>query len=242
MRIHRRELLAGTALYLLFASVPLRAGPVAVSIPWEPDAGGPPLPVQPGPWTFFTPEEGAAIEAIVDRLIPPDPETPGGKDTGCAVFIDRQLAGPYGNSQGLYMSGPFVDGTPQQGDQSLLTPAMRYRQGLAALDKYCRAAFSGSAFVQLSNDEKDKVLTGLENSSIKLEGVDAKGFFRQVLTNTREGFFADPLYGGNRDMVGWKMIGFPGARYDYRDWVERHNERFPLPPVSITGRPQWTAG
>jgi len=51
-----------------------------------------------------------------------------------------------------------------------------------------------------------------------------------------EGMFADPVYGGNRNMAGWKMIGYPGARYDYRDWVERHNERYPLPPVSIGGR------
>jgi gluconate 2-dehydrogenase gamma chain len=242
MRVHRRELLAGTALYLLFTSLPVRARTVPVSVPWEPDAGGPPLPIQPGPWTFFTPAEGAAVEAIADRLIPPDPESAGGKDAGCAVFIDRQLAGPYGSSQGLYMSGPFKEGTPQQGDQSSITPAMRYRQGLAALDKYCRAAFSGSAFVQISDDEKDEILIGLENGSIALEGVEGKAFFKQVLTNTREGFFADPLYGGNRDMVGWKMIGFPGARYDYRDWIERHNERFPLPPVSIMGRPEWTAG
>jgi gluconate 2-dehydrogenase gamma chain len=54
------------------------------------------------------------------------------------------------------------------------------------------------------------------------------------------GFFADPLYGGNRDMVGWKMIGYPGARYNYLDWVERHNERFPLPPVSLIGRADWS--
>ena len=74
---------------------------------------------------------------------------------------------------------------------------------------------------------------------MKFDGVDGKAFFQQVLANTREGFFADPLYGGNRNMSGWNMIGFPGARYDYRDWVERHNERFPLPPVSIVGRPEW---
>ena len=64
-------------------------------------------------------------------------------------------------------------------------------------------------------------------------------FFELMLANTMEGFFADPIYGGNRDMAGWKLIGFPGARYDYRDWVERHNEPYPLPPVSILGRSEW---
>ena len=59
-------------------------------------------------------------------------------------------------------------------------------------------------------------------------------------SDANEGFFADPVYGGNRDMVGWKMIGYPGARYNYLDWVERHNERFPLPPVSLIGRADWS--
>ena len=91
---------------------------------------------------FLTPDEGAANEAIVDRVIPPDAEIPGGKEAGYAVFMDRQLAGPYGDSQGLYMSAPFLNGTLQQGDQSSLTPATRYMLALSALDKYCRAAVS----------------------------------------------------------------------------------------------------
>src|SRR5438309_1210176 len=70
-------------------------------------------------------------------------------------------------------------------------------------------------------------------------GVEAKAFFTLLLQNTIEGFFADPLYGGDRDMVGWKLIGFPGARYDYRDFVSRHGQPYPLPPVAIGGRPEW---
>ena len=84
------------------------------------------------------------------------------------------------------------------------------------------------------------MLTGLEKGTIKPKGINGAGFFSLLLQNTREGFFADPVYGGNRDMAGWKMLGFPGARYDYRDWVERHNEKYPLPPVSIMGRSDWT--
>ena len=241
MSMRRRDLLAGTALWLVSSLAAAQARTVAGALPWQPAAGAPPVPAQPGPWQFFTAEEGAAVEAIVDRLIPPDPETPGGEDAGCAVFIDRQLAGPYGSARGLYMRPPFMDGAPNQGEQSPLTPAQRYRQGLAALDKYCRGAFAGKSFAQLSDTQKDQLLSGLEKGPIQLDGASAKGLFEQLLNNTREGFFADPLYGGNRDMVGWKMVGFPGARYDYRDWVERHNERFPLPPVGITGRPDWAA-
>jgi gluconate 2-dehydrogenase gamma chain len=235
MTITRRDMLAGTALGLALAIAPASAHILMGARPWEPNAGSPPTPVRPGVWRFFTPEEGAAVEAIVDRLIPPDADTPGGKEAGCAVFIDRQLAGPYGSSRGLYMRPPFRDGTLQQGPQSPLSPAARYRQGLAALDKYCRRAFAGKPFAQLTDQQKDEILNGLENGPLVLEGASARAFFEQILTNTREGFFADPVYGGNRGMVGWKMIGFPGARYDYRDWVGRHNERFPLPPIGIGG-------
>ena len=238
--IRRRELMLTTATTLLFSTNVVLAGVVQGGLPWEQNAGAPPAAVKPGPWTYFTTEEGAAVEALVDRLIPPDPQTPGGKDAGCAVFIDRQLAGPYGTAEGLYMRGPFADGTPQQGDQSPLSPAERYRQALAALNKYCRATYAGKSFTQIPDSEKDKLLSGLEEGQVHLEGTSARAFFELLLQNTQEGFFADPVYGGNRDMVGWKMIGFPGARYDYRDWVERHNQRYPLPPVGISGRPEWT--
>jgi gluconate 2-dehydrogenase gamma chain len=79
-------------------------------LPWRPFAGDPPQAVKPGPWEFFTPEESAAVEALVDRLIPPDPETSSGKDIGCAVFTGRQLAGPHGSAAGLYWSPPFRAG------------------------------------------------------------------------------------------------------------------------------------
>jgi gluconate 2-dehydrogenase gamma chain len=233
--ILRRDLLAGAALSLIFSVTTANARIIAGALPWEPDTATPPVPIDPGGWKFFTADEAAAVEAIVDRLIPPDSETPGGKEAGCAVFIDRQLAGSYGSARRLYMRPPFMDGTPEQGQQSPLTPAMRYRLSLVALDKYCRQAYGGKTFAQLTDDQQDKVLTGMQKGPITFEGASAAGFFEQVLTNTREGFFADPIYGGNRDMVGWKMIGFPGARYDYRDWVDRHNERYPLPPVGIGG-------
>jgi gluconate 2-dehydrogenase gamma chain len=88
--------------------------------------------------------------------------------------------------------------------------------------------------------EQDAVLRDLERGVLKLEGIDGKAFFEQVVKDVQMGFFADPIYGGNRNMVAWKMIGFPGARYNYLDWVNRHNEKFPLPPVAMTGRAEWT--
>ncbi len=189
---------------------------------------------------FFTADEASLVEAAVDRLIPADERGPGGKDAGCAVYIDRQLAGPYGRAGGLYMRPPFMPGAATQGYQMADAPAARYRAGLKALADYIKGAFAGKSFGELSPPDQDKVLSGLETGSVVLKDVSGAAFFTLLLQNAQEGFFADPIYGGNRDMAGWKLVGFPGARYDYRDWVERHNETYPLPPVSIMGRSDWT--
>ena len=239
MAIRRRDLLASTALLLL--GTPLaRAALISGALPWEPYAGDPPMPVQPGAWHYFTAAEGRTVEAIADRIIPPDPDTPGGKDAGCAVFIDRQLAGPYGHNGGHYNRPPFQKGTKQQGPQSQAGPARQYREVLAAIDRYCRSKYENKGFAELPDSDKDEVLKGIESGDVKVDPVDGKQFFKHLLKNMQEGFFADPIYGGNRDMVGWKMIGFPGARYNYLDWIDHHNERFPLPPVGMTGRAEWT--
>ncbi len=237
-RLHRRELLAGAA-YLMLGLSKAHATTIVDHLPWTPNAGDSPMAAVPGPWMFFTGDEGRAIEALADCIIPPDPQTPGGRESGSAVFIDRQLAGPYGRQEGLYVRPPFMQGTKSQGHQSEKGPAQEYREGLAALDRACKTTF-GKAFADLSDQDKDAVLKGLESGKFTLDGVDGRAFFDLAIKDIQMGFFADPIYGGNRDMVAWKMIGYPGSRYNYLDWVSRHNERFPLPPVSMTGRAEWT--
>jgi gluconate 2-dehydrogenase gamma chain len=236
MMTRRHALLASTAMLLAAPAAQAETLQGGAGLPWRPFAGDPRKAVKPGPWVLFTPEEGAAVEALVDRLIPPDPETPGGKECGCAVLIDRQLAGAYGNAAGSYWSPPFLPATPEFGPQGPFTPGQLYRRLLGALDQYCRATYASKTFAELADGEKDSIIAGMENGSLQLQGEDAKPFFDALLQDTRQGFFADPVYGGNRDMAAWKMIGFPGARYDYRDWVERHNERYPHPPISVAGR------
>jgi gluconate 2-dehydrogenase gamma chain len=225
---------------LLFTSTSVRSATIEGRLPWTPNAGNPPSPFKVGPWQFFSGAEGRTMEALADCIIPPDPETPGGKDAGCAEFVDRQLAGPYGKQEGLYLRPPFQSGTKSQGNQSERGPAQTYREGLASVDRVCKERHSGRPFAELSSAERIEVLRALEASELQLESVDGKAFFAQVVKDVQMGFFADPIYGGNRDMVAWKMIGYPGARYNYLDWVNRHNERFPLPPVGMTGNAQWT--
>jgi gluconate 2-dehydrogenase gamma chain len=236
----RRELLTSTAVALLIAPQIARAAIVRGGLPWRPNAADPPKIVRPGPWLFFTADEAAAVEALVDRLIPADDLTAGGKDLGCAVYIDRQLAGPQGRYEGRYMSGPFKQGTKQQGEQSSTTPAEHYRKALAALDRYCTQKYGGKRFAGLADADKDAVIGGLEHGDVKLEGTDGNAFFKVILKDTQTAFFADPIYGGNKDLAAWRMIGFPGTRYDYTEWVERHNERVPFAPIGISSHPDWS--
>jgi gluconate 2-dehydrogenase gamma chain len=236
----RRLLLTSAAAFFFVGTTLAHARTLAGGLPWQAGTATPPVPVRPGPWLFFTADEAAVIEAVVDRLIPPDNRGPGGKDAGCAVFIDRQLAGPYGRAEGLYTRPPFMPGAATQGYQLPDSPAARYRKGLRALADYIKRNFAGKSFSDLAPNNQDAVLEGLESGSTVLNDVKSSEFFALLLANTQEGFFADPIYGGNRDMASWRLIGFPGARYDYRDWVEHHNEPYPLSPVSIMGRSDWT--
>ena len=199
---------------------------------WTPFSDNPPETFEGQGLLFFTEEEAATIDAIVDRLIPADELSLGGKEAGCTVFIDRQLHGFYGTYERLYREGPFDKGTAEQGDQSPLVPQQRYRQGIAALNRYVQKV-SQKDFADLTPKQQDDLLVAMEKGKVHFEGFDAQSFFIEVLNNTMEGFFADPIYGGNKEMTSWKMLGFPGARYDYRGYIARHNEDLKLEPLSI---------
>ena len=186
--------------------------------------------------TFFTTAEWAFINAAVGRLIPSDSNGPGGVEAGVPAFLDRQMELPYGHGAYAYTQGPFQPDAPASlGYQLPHTPREMYRLGIAAVDEASRQS-SGRRFAELEADLQDKLLTGLETGTVQLSGLPAKAFFAQLWSNVREGFFADPLYGGNRGMVGWKLIGFPGARADFTDWMDQQGKKYPYGPVSISGR------
>jgi gluconate 2-dehydrogenase gamma chain len=236
--VTRRSLLASAA--LLFTASGAGARVVTKVLPWKPNEAYPVMPITPGGYLFLTVQEAAIVDAFVERLIPTDDLGAGAKDAGVTTFIDRQLTGPYGGHDWLYMQGPFSSTPlPTQGLQSPLTPRQQYRQGLAALEAYCAKTFAGRGFVQLNAEEQDKLIAGMEKGEVTFEGFSSRMLFNAIHANTMEGYFADPIYGGNRDMVGWKLVGFPGVRYDFRDVIEKPNQAYALPPVGIHGRPAW---
>lgn len=190
------------------------------------------LSSEPEAYTFFTEPEAAVIEAAVERLIPTDALGPGARQAGVAFFIDQQLVGAYGTAAKMYRNGPWLPGTPQQGYQLRQTPAELYKQSIAALEVYCNKTYQ-SGFAKLTAAQQDEVLHGLDGGTIKFDNSPAKAWFEMLLQNTFEGYFSDPLYGGNRDKVGWKLVGFPGVAANYTDKITQHNVPYNVPPVSI---------
>lgn len=185
--------------------------------------------------TYFTPAEWTFLRAAVDHLIPSDHIGAGAIDTGVPEFLDRQMETEYGFGKLWYMQGPFhPDNVPELGYQLSLTPREIYRHGIQACDSWC-TRHHGKVFADLDKPTQISVLRGMDGKQIAFDTIPAKTFFSYLLTNTKEGYFADPLYGGNQHMGGWKMVGFPGARADFADWIDQYNVRYPYGPVSISG-------
>nr|WP_241202426.1 gluconate 2-dehydrogenase subunit 3 family protein [Caballeronia sp. SBC2] len=184
---------------------------------------------------YFHPAEWRFIHAAVDRLIPSNADGPGAVELDVPAFLDRQIEAPYGHGAFWYMQGPFEPNSePTLGYQLRLTPRELYRTAIAEVDQWCVQKY-GYEFAALDTSSQDAALHSLEKGDATLKGVPPMIFFSMLLANTKEGYFADPIYGGNKAMGSWKMIGFPGARADYIDWVDQYGKSYPLGPVSIDG-------
>ena len=189
------------------------------------------------PRRFFQPSSGNSVVAAVNRLIPAGGEGPGGVEIGVAEFIDRQMELPYGHGSYWYLKGPFADGAPDTlGYQLAFAPRDLYRNGISEVNARSVPRRRAKAFAKLSAEQQDAVLSGLEAGKFEMTQIPPRAFFEQLLTNTHEGYFADPQYGGNRGMAAWKWIGFPGARADFTDWIDQAGKVYPYGPVSIAGR------
>jgi gluconate 2-dehydrogenase gamma chain len=189
-------------------------------------------PVRDG-YTFLTAPEAAFVEAFVDVLVPADELTPSGTDLGLATFIDRQLAGAWGKGDRLYQQGPWAQGAPGQGYQLPLTPAEFFRAGIAEVNRHCKQEY-GKEFDRLPAPDKQRVLEDLDKSAMKLDHLSGKQFFDLAYQATMEGLFADPIYGGNKNKAGWKLIGYPGVIAVHATNITTYrNKPYIVPPVGI---------
>lgn len=181
----------------------------------------------------LTATEAAFLSAVVDVLIPADDLSPCGSDCGVVIFIDRQLASAWGGGDKMYRSGPFHHGAPEQGYQLPLSPREYFAAGIVAANDWSRNTY-GKSFDRLSASERTAALEAMEQGKVQFAHLDARAFFDRLLEITMEGFFSDPIYGGNRNKVSWQMIGFPGLPATYANVVDDYvNKRYAATPQSI---------
>jgi gluconate 2-dehydrogenase gamma chain len=156
---------------------------------------------------FFNDNDAAAVTALTERIMPGAPGKPGANDANVINYIDLALAGAYADLQDFY------------------------RRGLAQLDAYCRETYK-QPFVGLKAEQQDAVVTALdEGKATGFTWPTPQAFFNTLRTHTMEGMFADPLYGGNRNFAGWRLVGFPGAQMIYSTQDMKSQQAFTRAPI-----------
>jgi gluconate 2-dehydrogenase gamma chain len=167
------------------------------------------------PLRFFKASEARIIEAACDCIFPSDQSSPGAKEAGVVIYIDRQLAGPYGRDRYRYTKPPFVESVPEHGYQGKENPQGIYREGLGRL---------GHDFAELSSPQQND----------RLKAIEATMFFRLLRTHTIEGMFSDPMHGGNANLIGWQILGYPGPIMTYRAEIDKnYGQALRRKPVSL---------
>jgi len=154
------------------------------------------------PLRFFTAQEARVVAAACERIFPSDASGPGATEAGVVIYIDRQLAGPYGADKNRYSKGPWRESYPEHGYQGKENPRDTYRAGIRGLGN----------FAGLSIEEQTKKLTSIEKTH----------FFALLRAHTIEGMFSDPMHGGNAGLIGWQLVGFPGPQMSHRNEIDKH--------------------
>jgi len=230
--VPRRKFLVGAGVAGTALATGMAESALAQQTPPAAPAGARPTP-DAEPFVTLTGLEAAFIVAAVDTLIPADELSPAGSDCGVAVFIDRQLGSAWGGGAKMYRSGPYQKGKPEQGYQLPLTPREFFAAGIAAANAWTRKTY-GKDFDRLSAPEREAALKTMEEGKAQFPGFTSTMFFNALLQISMEGFFADPIYGGNRHMASWKMIGYPGLPATYREEIRTYfGKKYDKPPHSI---------
>lgn len=156
------------------------------------------------PLRFFTAREAKVIVAACERIFPADRSGPGATQAGAMVYIDRQLAGPYGADKYRYRKPPFAESAPGPGYQGRESPRQTYRAGIRKL---------GPDFAAADGSQQDA----------RLEAMEKTHFFQLLRQHTIEGVFCDPMHGGNAGLIGWQLLGYPGPQMSYREQMGKYN-------------------
>lgn len=204
----------------------------------------------------FTPHEARTVDALTARILPGTADDPGAHEAGVVTYIDNMLAHAEGFNESTYREPPYAqiytgDAPPEdEGDfetvwvaadeierygyQSVLSPREVYRLGVIAVDTYARSKHD-QPFVALSEEEQNSIVEEMVSGEAVagFEQLPATSFFAVLRRHTAEGMFSDPAYGGNRDMVGWRLIGYPGAQRAYTEHDIRTETDSPRPPQSL---------
>jgi gluconate 2-dehydrogenase gamma chain len=181
---------------------------------------------------FFYPDEYQTTAAAAERIFPKDDLGPGAMELNAAIYIDHQLASQWGVNSREYRLGPYFTPEPTQGDQTLILRKDLFRLGLRGLDNYSNKKYK-KKFTELDGKEQDEVLIAFEKGEADpISGISTTKFFQLLRTLTIEGVYADPMYGGNKEMQGWKMKNYPGTRMSFVKEVK--SEKFiKLEPNSL---------
>jgi gluconate 2-dehydrogenase gamma chain len=229
--IPRRKFLVGAG--LAGTAVASGLAPAAPAGAQTPASAAPAPTPQSEPLLALNETEHAFVVAAVDSFIPADELSPSGSDCGCAVYIDRQLASAWGGGAKMYRAGPYFKGKPEQGYQLPLTPAEFMSAGIAAANEWSRKTY-GHDFDRLDANKRIEALQAMEAGKAEFANFSSRAFFARLLAMTMEGFFGDPIYGGNRNKASWRMLGFPGLPATYAHLIDEYrNKRYVAEPKSI---------
>ncbi len=205
----------------------------------------------------FTLHEAKTVEALTARILPGTAADPGAREAGVVTFIDNMLAFNEGFDDPTYRQAPYAevyegdqppsdasaqsqfqvvyvskDEIDRYGFQSIMTPRESYRVGLMALDSYAQTKFIAK-FMDLTEDQQDQIVDDLTNDKAdNFSHPSGSDFFDRVRGDTINGFFSDPGYGGNTNMVGWTLISYPGAQRAYTE-ADLRAEGNVRPPQSL---------
>lgn len=224
----------------------------------------PATPPAAGELAALSEGEAAVVEALTARILPGTPEDPGAREAGVVTYIDNLLAAEGGFAEATYRAGPWaetfegdappasgpddvvwvkVDQAERYGYQSRLTPLETYQQGVAAVERFAQERF-GTTVGALSEADQDQIIQALlDDEATGFEEVPftPSAFFHVLRRHTSEGMFSDPAYGGNRDLAGWRLIGYPGAQRAYLP-LDIITEGTDLQPQSLAELTHFHAG